>query len=77
MSFILRHYSIFNFFTKEPKLIIFKHTSALGNAPAHELFNRIKLTRKEKTKPARDFSDYQLEIDRNKLPEGISIIEKS
>lgn len=59
------------------KLIIFKHTSALGNAPAHELFNRIKLTRREKTKPARDFSDYQLEIDRNKLPEGISIIEKS
>jgi CRISPR-associated protein Csd2 len=58
------------------RLIIFKHASALGNAQAHGLFNRIKLTRKENNKPARDFSDYELEIDRKDLPEGVTIIEK-
>jgi CRISPR-associated protein Csd2 len=58
------------------KLIIFKHESALGNAPAHSLFNRVKITRKDDAKPARDFSDYNLEIDDKNLPAGISIITK-
>lgn len=58
------------------KLIIFKHASALGSAPAHALFNRVRLTRGEKTKPARDFNDYQFEIDRNNLPTGVTIIER-
>jgi CRISPR-associated protein Csd2 len=58
------------------QLIIFKHDSALGNAPAHSLFDRVKLTRKDVSKPARDFSDYKLEIDKNNLPAGVSIIER-
>lgn len=58
------------------KLIIFKHDSALGNAPAHKLFDRVKITHKDTTKPARDFSDYNLEIDEKNLPAGISIIKK-
>lgn len=58
------------------KLIFFKHESALGNAPAHKLFERVKVTRKDATKPARDFSDYNLEIDDKNLPTGISIITK-
>jgi CRISPR-associated protein Csd2 len=58
------------------KLIVFKHASALGSASAHALFDRVKLTRKEKTRPARDFNDYQLEIDNNNLPAGITVIER-
>lgn len=58
------------------RLIIFKHASALGNAPAHALFDRIKLSRRDNNKLARDFSDYELKIDRKDLPEGITIIEK-
>jgi len=58
------------------KLIVFKHESELGNAPAHLLFNRIKLTRKDDSKPARDFSDYELKIDENNLPAGVSIIKR-
>lgn len=58
------------------KLVIFKHESALGNAPAHALFDRISIKRKDETKPARDFSDYQFEIDRTGLPIGIVIDEK-
>lgn len=57
------------------KVIIFKHDSALGNAPAHKLFDRVAITRKNKTVPARAFSDYKLEIDNSNLEEGIEIIE--
>lgn len=58
------------------QLIIFKHDSALGNAPAHSLFNRVTLTRKDVSKPARDFSDYELKIDETNLPEGVTVIKK-
>ncbi|MBC8431749.1 MAG: type I-C CRISPR-associated protein Cas7/Csd2 [Desulfobacterales bacterium] len=58
------------------QLVIFKHNSALGNAPAHSLFKRVILTRKDDSKPARDFSDYKLEINKSNLPAGISIIER-
>ena len=59
------------------KLIIFKHDSALGNAPAHALFDRVAVVRKDKSKPARDFkTDYDLKIDKNNLPQGVSIILK-
>ena len=58
------------------KIAIFKHDSALGNAPAHELFKRVSIKRKDVSKPARDFSDYELKIDHEKLPEGVSIIER-
>lgn len=58
------------------QLVIFKHDSALGNAPAHSLFKRVNLTRKDNSKPARDFSDYELKIDENNLPAGVSIIKR-
>lgn len=57
------------------KLVIFKHDSALGNAPAHKLFERVTLKRKDENKPARSFSDYVLAIDTAGLPSGVSIIE--
>lgn len=58
------------------KLIVFKHDSALGNAPAHKLFERVAITRNDPSKPPRDFSAYTLTIDRKGLPEGVEIIEK-
>jgi CRISPR-associated protein Csd2 len=58
------------------KLIVFKHDSALGNAPAHKLFERVAITRNDPAKPPRDFSAYTLTIDRKGLPEGVEIIEK-
>jgi CRISPR-associated protein Csd2 len=42
------------------KIIIFKHDSALGNAPAHKLFELIpNPILKDASKPPREFSDYQ------------------
>ncbi len=45
-------------------LIVFKHDSALGNAPSHILFDRVKVDRVGNVdKPARDFSDYKVVVD--------------
>ncbi|MEG1543538.1 MAG: type I-C CRISPR-associated protein Cas7/Csd2 [Tannerellaceae bacterium] len=57
------------------KLIVFKHSTALGNASAHELFYRVKIKRVNDQFPARSFSDYIITIDRENLPEGIEILE--
>jgi CRISPR-associated protein Csd2 len=70
------------------KLIVFKHENALGNAPAHALFDRVKIGRNvdgafreidqrlDNLPPARKFADYRIEIDRDNLPAGVEIIER-
>jgi CRISPR-associated protein Csd2 len=46
-------------------LVIFKHATALGNAPSHELFERVVVDRVhgEKGSPAQAFSDYSVKLD--------------
>ncbi len=56
------------------KLIVFKHNSRLGNAPAHKLFDLITITKKDDL-PPRNFNQYSIEINRDKLPDGVEIIE--
>ena len=46
------------------KLVVFKHNSALGNAPAHKLFERVAIKRKDESKPARSFADYDVRVDK-------------
>ena len=58
------------------KLIVFKHQSVLGNAPAHKLFERITVTRKESVQAARQFSDYEVSINQDDLPKTVGLIEK-
>ncbi len=59
------------------KLIVFKHSSKLGNAPAHKLFDLVDVQRAtDKTKPAREFSDYSITIDRDNTPEGVTLEKK-
>lgn len=59
------------------KLIVFKHDHAMGNAPAHKLFDLVKVARTagEADTPARSFDDYQVSIDRDGLPAGVMIEE--
>lgn len=56
------------------KLIIFRHQSALGNAQAGKLFDRVKVTRKpnDGSAPARCFDDYEVTIDLDNLPNGVT-----
>ncbi len=57
-------------------LYVFKHESALGNAPAHKLFDLISVERAtENDRPVRSFSDYAVTIRRGGLPEGVSLQE--
>lgn len=57
------------------KLIVFKHSSALGNASAHTLFNLIDIKLKNKEVPPRSFNDYVVTIDKDKLPEGVELLD--
>ena len=57
------------------KLIVFKHNSVLGNAPANKLFDLVKVERKDKSAPARSFADYEVVIDKDNLPAGVTIEE--
>lgn len=58
------------------KLIVFKHDNPMGNAPAHVLFDKVKVSRADglDNGPARRFSDYVVQIDNN-LPAGVSVTE--
>ncbi|MDP9839193.1 CRISPR-associated protein Csd2 [Neorhizobium huautlense] len=70
------------------KLIVFKHENALGNAPAGQLFDRVKIGRNidgefreiddrglGNLPPARKFSDYRIDVDEAGLAEkGIEIL---
>lgn len=55
------------------QLIVFKHDSALGNAPAYSLFDRVKVSRRDEGQPPRDFKDYVVAIDESNLPAGVHI----
>ena len=58
------------------RLVVFKHATALGNHPAHKLFERVKVATVEGVEIPRKFSDYSVTIDRDNLPAGVEIIEK-
>jgi len=54
------------------ELIVFKHATELGNAPAYKLFDTVSVKRKEGVVAARSYNDYDVEVAENKLPEGVS-----
>ncbi len=57
------------------RLIVFKHDSELGNAPAHQLFDLVQVKRKEGSEgPARLFSDYEVTV--GATPGGVELLEK-
>lgn len=55
-------------------LYIFSHEGKLGNAPAHRLFDLIKVTSTNVDVP-RSFSDYTVTIDRENMPANVELIE--
>ena len=70
------------------KLIVFRHENALGNAPAHILFDRVRIGRMVDGEvralddkglgnlaPARRFGDYSVTINREGLPGGVEVME--
>jgi CRISPR-associated protein Csd2 len=59
------------------KLIVFKHDHPMGNAPAHLLFEKVQVKPSEgkADTPARSFTDYRVDIDRESIPAGVTLIE--
>ena len=53
------------------ELIVFKHSSELGNAPAYKLFDAVTVQRKDPTTPARSYRDYTVTVS-DALPEGVT-----
>lgn len=56
------------------KLIVFRHDSALGNAQAAELFERVRIARKNPAAPARAYTDYEITVDEAGFPAGVTIV---
>ena len=56
------------------KLIVFKHDSMLGNAPANKLFDLVTVTKKCDGAP-RSFKDYFVTIDKDNVPSGVTVEE--
>ncbi|ANY70166.1 type I-C CRISPR-associated protein Cas7/Csd2 [Paenibacillus sp. BIHB 4019] len=61
------------------KLVAFQHETRLGNAPAHQLLERVDAIRVRDqslpVEPIRSFKEYEITINRDDLPEGIKILE--
>ncbi|GAP10221.1 CRISPR-associated protein, Csd2 family [Bellilinea caldifistulae] len=56
------------------RLFVFKHESDLGNAPAHRLFELIRVNKKEGANPPRSFDDYEVSVNKDDLPSGVTLI---
>ena len=56
------------------ELIVFRHDSELGNAPAYKLFDLVKAERNPGVVAPRAYSDYQISVDEEKLPTGVTCI---
>ncbi len=57
------------------KLVVFEHESRLGNAPAHKLFERVRISRRDLERPPRSYEDYAVTVDLAGLPNGITVHE--
>ena len=55
------------------KLIVFKHDSEFGNAPAYKLFDTVHVKRIDETQPARSFTDYKVTVDESAVPDGVTV----
>ena len=56
------------------ELIVFRHNSELGNAPAYKLFDLVKAKRNPDVAAPRSYSDYQINVDEEKMPDGVTCI---
>ncbi len=56
------------------KLIVFRHESEWGNAPANKLFDLVKIEKVTDGVP-RSFGDYKITIDKASVPSGVTVEE--
>ncbi len=54
------------------ELIVFRHASELGEAPAHRLFDTVHVAHQEGVTAPRSYADYTVTVDEASLPEGVT-----
>lgn len=57
------------------KLYVFKHNSALGDAPSWKLFDSIDVHKRDGVDVARSFSDYEVQVNHEAIPDSVSVSE--
>ena len=58
-------------------LVVFKHDSEFGNAPANRLFEAVTIERKEGVGAPRSFADYgDIVVDEDRIPAGVEVIRR-
>lgn len=58
-------------------LLIFKHDSELGNAPAHKLFEAVTVKKKPGVESPHSFNDYDpITINKQMIPKGVELIKR-
>ena len=58
-------------------LVVFRHDSALGNAPAHSLLDRLSIKRVDNDgRPARAFGDYIVSLNETDMPKEVTVQRK-
>lgn len=58
------------------KIIIFQHDSELGSAPSHRLLEAVTVRRRGDVDVPRNFTDYEISIDQDAVPEGVQVVER-
>lgn len=58
------------------ELIVFKHSSELGNCPAYKLFEAVEVKHKEDVLYPRKYQDYVVEIHKEQIPDTVEVIRK-
>lgn len=54
------------------ELIVFKHSSELGDAPAYKLFEAVHVDRVDPSAPPRRYSDYTVDVDLSAIPDSVT-----
>lgn len=53
-------------------LIIFRHDSEYGNAPAHVLFDLVTVNKKDNITAPRSYGDYIVNVNKDNIPTGVT-----
>ena len=56
-------------------LYVFEHASALGEAPAQRLFERVTVKKRDGVESPRSFEDYVVSVRSEGLPAGVKLLE--
>lgn len=58
------------------ELVVFKHETELGCCPAYKLFDCVRAELKDKSREPRSYEDYDVTVDEDKIPQGVTCIRK-